>query len=195
MDRLRAAIGGPLGIPVEYIPSPNRGYIHERRWVRCIIWHITDGAFEGALDWLTSPASQASSNYIISRQGRVVCLVPPDESAWANGRINRPNLLNPIVRQAVESGVNPNTWSVSIEWEGKPVVRGGDPPTNAQLVAGIRLTAWLAMRYNLTVDYVHLFGHRDWDSVDRRDCPGFTDAQWVAWTARAREEAKRMRGW
>lgn len=162
-------------------PSPNRGYPSGVHRVDAIIWHITQGS--NSLGWLTNPASGASSNYLIARDGTIHELVPPVESAWANGRVCNPDADHnqPLITKWVAEGVNFNRRTVSIEHEGMSSLGQGGSLTAAQIAATVRLTAWLCQTFNLTPDAQHVFGHFEIDSCDRPNCPGFSRGEWLGW--------------
>ena len=152
-------------------PSPNK-WVGGRK-VEAIVDHITDGT--NSLGWLTSPASNASSNYLIRRDGWIYQLVPPTESAWTNGQWNQPDLSNPLVAQWRKDKVNPNLRTLTIEHECTRAQR----LTAAQRSASIWLQAWLCQEFNVPADPTHIFGHNLIDSVNRKYCPGFTGEEWA----------------
>ena len=81
--------------------------------------HKTLGSFKSALSELTSPENKKSANFLISREGNVVELVPPNMAAWANGIISNPSKTFKTValRNFYGGYVNPNLYSISIEFE------------------------------------------------------------------------------
>lgn len=173
----------PVPKPVMYLrhPSPNRnGYAGTRR-VDAVIWHVTAGGFVGSLDWLTNPASGASSNYLLNKDGAIYELVPPTEDAWANGAVNQPDTRNPLIPKWQAEGVNFNQRTISIELvretsaNGQP---GGFTPAQYQRL--VALTAWLCQEFRLTPDRTHIFGHRTIDSVNRPHCPGLAESEWFS---------------
>jgi N-acetyl-anhydromuramyl-L-alanine amidase AmpD len=162
-------------------PSPNRGYPTGTHRVDAVIWHITQGT--NSLGWLTNPSSGASSNYLIARDGTIYELVPPTESAWANGRVCKPDVDHdqPLITQWLGEGVNFNQRTVSVEHEGWTSYGAGGSLTAAQVDATVRLTAWLCSRFGLPPDGQHIFGHYEIDSCDRPNCPGFSTREWATW--------------
>lgn len=165
-------------------PSPNRGYARGTRRVDAVIWHITAGT--DSLGWLTNPSSGASANYLIARTGTIYELVPPNESAWANGRVCNPDADHnqPLVTKWVAEGGNFNQRTVSIEHEGMSSLGNGGSLTAAQVAATVHLTAWLCQMFRLTPDRQHIFGHFEIDDCDRPNCPGFSQAEWTDWLGR-----------
>lgn len=176
-------------------PSPNRGSYRSPRRVRCVVWHITQGSYGSALNWLRSPESKASANDLISRTGYVANLVPGDEAPWTNGQVHLPVYSQPIVAQTVAQGRNPNTVSYTIECAGYTSRGLGGSLTAEQLAALIIRTAQACMEYYLTADTEHILRHSHWDSVDRADCPGYSRAEMVDWVSAVRALTQEWRGW
>src|SRR5262249_36818732 len=66
-----------------------------------------------------APGKGASANYGIGQNGQIVQFVDDNDTAWANGPIFNPNLdVVPWIAQVHEQGWDPNTLTLSIEWEG-----------------------------------------------------------------------------
>lgn len=169
--------GGSMGsVPrprMTSTPSPNRGGYGTPHRPRAIVAHITAGT--DSLGWLTSPASNASSNYLITSAGAILELVPPTESAWANGQVAAPDTSNPFVAAVLAEGVNFNTRTISIEVER----RAGEPYTAAQREAFVALAAWLCQEFAITPDAAHILPHRQIDGRNRANCPGAVNEAWL----------------
>lgn len=179
-----AAKGGSVAVPkptVSSKPSPNRNGYGSPHDPKAICLHITAGSGASALSWLTSPASQASANYVNMEDGTVHELVPPTESAWANGAVNKPNLSNPIVAATLAAGRNMNTATISIENAGQTSGGKGGSLSAAQVRSLIALCAWLCQRFGIPADRDHIIPHAYVDSVNRPYCPGFSEAEWSSW--------------
>lgn len=185
----------PLADDIIFMPSPNHGYNGQRPWWRAVTWHISQGSLEGTLGWLCNPVSNASAHLVIARNGQIYNLVDLDEPAWCQGRMQQPDLTNPIVAQTWAGGVNPNLRSLSIECVGMSRYWHGGALTDVQSAALQRATAYLCWRFRLTCDRTHILGHYQWDSVDRHDCPGFSADEWGVWIDRANALCKLWRGW
>jgi len=170
------------------LPSPNRGYNngHVHR-PEALLWHVTDGT--DSRDWLTSPASNASSNYLIRREGKRYELVPPTIPAWANGVVKNPNRANLLIAKWLAEGCNFNQRVISLEFEGKSSFGKGGSLTLAQIAAGIELSAWLCQEFDIAPDRAHIFGHNQIDSVNRANCPGFSEQEWNRWVLGVKELA------
>lgn len=170
--------------PMSTMPSPNKGGYATPHKPEAICWHVTVGGAAGSLSWLTNPASNASSNYLVDRTGKIYELVPPTESAWANGQLNKPDMANPVIKGWVDGKLNPNTRTISIECEritsANEQPGGFTAPQHDSLVA---LSAWLCATLGIAPDRTHVIGHYQIDSVSRQHCPGLAPAEWAAWIA------------
>ena len=169
--------GGKMNKPsVVSLPSPNRGGYQGTRREDALVLHITQGT--DSRSWLCNPASDASANYLIERDGTIYELVPPDESAWANGVVDNPNTNNALINKWLSEGINFNQRTISIEHEGFTSNNHGGSLSAAQTDATIRLQAWLCSQFNIAPDQDHILGHYEVDSVNRPFCPGFSAAEW-----------------
>jgi hypothetical protein len=122
--------------------------------------------------WFTNQESGASSHFGIGKDGTIHQYVALEDAAWANGKMQTPDMSIPWVKDCYEHGVNPNLCTVSIEYEG---AHSGPPdwaPTEAQYQAGLALTRWLCEQLGITPDPHTIVGHFQIDSVDRPYCPG-----------------------
>jgi len=168
------------------VRSPNKGGYAASHEPEAIVWHICEGSYESSLSWLCNPASGASSNYLIGRDGHINELVPPHESAWCNGDVNDPDLDNPVVAGWVAEGANPNTRCISIENAGYSTYwQPGALVTPQQVDALVSLTAWLCDEFFITPDRVHIIRHQQVNNVERHNCPGFSEEQeMLPWVGR-----------
>lgn len=143
-----------------------------------IVNHITAASTaKSSINWFVSPASQASSNYIVDKDGMVYEMVPIEYAAWANGTTSNGDnrdyhkATNAIVKSRPH---NANLYTVSIEH----VNEGGGALTNAQLEATIELHKYIRSEvqriYNRTIpaDRAHIVGHFEITPITRPDCPG-----------------------
>jgi hypothetical protein len=163
-------------------PSPNKGGYSSPHRPEAICWHVTVGSAQSSLGWLTNPQSNASSNYLIARTGTIYELVPPTESAWANGAVNKPDMGNPVIAGWINAPANPNTRSVSVEHE-RTRSANNQPGgfTEAQHRATVRLAAWLCQEFAIPADRTHVIRHAQLDSVNRQYCPGLAEDEMQAW--------------
>lgn len=167
----------------------------ERRRVRCVVWHITDGGFTGSIDWLCNPSSNASANDIINRDGVVHNIVPGRLAPWTNGRLCLPDRNYAIPAQAANGGTNPNWWSYTIENVGTTTRGKSGALSQPQIAALILRTAQACVEYKLSADEQHILRHSHFDSCDRANCPGFAPWEMVAWTQAVWAVTTAWRGW
>ncbi len=160
-------------------PTPNV-FTSGKRTPVAIVCHIEAGSDIATQAWFANPAAQASANFSISKAGAVSCYVDPrgGYSPWANGILDGQDaVVNTLL--GAEGGANPNLWTVSIEHEGSPPDQIVNYP--AQFAASTQLTAWLCEQFRIPADRSHILGHYEFDSVNRPECPGWTEATWEAY--------------
>jgi N-acetylmuramoyl-L-alanine amidase len=191
MRRDKAAPEGPDLPGAIWHPSPNLWCGRDGSAVEGIVLHGTaggDGPSVAAM--LSDPAREASTHFVIGRDGAVFQLVRLRDSAWGNGIPDHPRW--PLVTE--RGGVNPNRYTVSIE-HAKHSADNSDPLTDAQLVSSVALVRWLLSvlpELGLATErFVErrdsgalrdiVIGHCDIDSVNRAHCPGTWD--WDAFVA------------
>jgi N-acetyl-anhydromuramyl-L-alanine amidase AmpD len=127
-----------------------------------IVVHIAEGYLEGAYSWFNNPVSQASSHYMIGKNGDIWQFVANENTAWHAGVVLNPswNLLKP--------GVNPNFYTFGIEHEGFT----GELWTIPMVEASAELIGTLCREYQIPLDRNHIIGHYQINSVNRSNCPG-----------------------
>jgi len=141
-------------------PSPNfrvgrNGYKPE-----VIVIHIMAGSLAGTDSWFANPASQVSSNYGIGFNGEIHQYVKDQDTAWAQGRVDKPSF------SLYKPGVNPNLYCLSIEHEGQNLALAPE----AQLKASVELVQSLAKKWNIPLDREHVIGHYQIYSL-KPNCP------------------------
>lgn len=172
------AVESPPAVPA---PSPNRnGYDGPRR-VEAVVWHISERDEAGGLSWLRSPKSQVSCNDVIGRSGTVYELVPTGEDAWCNGDLKAADTTNATIARwlAEEPPPNPNQRTHSIEFIGRSSWGRGGSLAPAQRAAGVQRTAYILQLHGLPPTRETILGHRQINGIDKRGCPGFSDAEWA----------------
>ncbi len=146
-----------------------------------ITYHITEGSYDGTIAWEKNPASGVSSNFIVSRTGRITQLVPINKSAWANGTTESSTKKYYYGRSTnkhiLERKGNANNYTISIENEGFYGITGG-ALTNMQLKANIELTQYIREQVksiygiDIPIDRDHLIGHCEINPKEKPYCPG-----------------------
>jgi N-acetyl-anhydromuramyl-L-alanine amidase AmpD len=123
-------------------PAPNfSAALRKPQQIRFIVVHVTEGSFWGSVAWLRNPSSHGSANFVVSRGGHIVELVPPHDIAWHAG--------NWVV----------NTESVGIEHAGMTDSPSGF--TMPEYRASARLVAYLARLFLIPIDRRHIIGHSE----------------------------------
>jgi len=140
--------------------SPNFSLGRNGKRIIAIVNHITAGAFNGAVAWLSNPASQASAHYVVSKMGEIVQLVAEENRAWHAGMVKNPNW-------SLYDGTNPNNYTIGIEHEGYDGTL-----SELQYQATLWLHKQIITKYGLPADTNHIIGHYRVDSVNRPNCPG-----------------------
>jgi N-acetyl-anhydromuramyl-L-alanine amidase AmpD len=123
-----------------YVTSPHYSS-RDGTEVDTIVIHTTQGSYSGAVAWFQNPSSEVSSHYIIrSSDGHITQMVQLENRAWHSGNSNY------------------NARSIGIEHEGY-VSDPGRWYTDALYERSAALVRWLAERYNVSRDRLHLIGH------------------------------------
>jgi N-acetyl-anhydromuramyl-L-alanine amidase AmpD len=177
--------GGPDRREAIWHPSPNFWPGRAGCGVEGIVLHGTAGGDgPGVAAFLSDPATEASTHFVIGQDGTVFQLVRLRDSAWGNGIPNHPSW--PPIDEL--GSINPNRYTVSIE-HAKRSADNSDPLTAAQLRSSVALVRWLLTelpRRGLAGNrlVVHrdagelaeiVIGHFQIDSVNRARCPGTWD--------------------
>lgn len=124
--------------------------------------HVMEGTEDAANSWFENESSDVSSNYGISRNGRIEMYVREEDTAWAQGRV-----FNPTARRVLKRlDANPNSYIISIEFEGS----GKEPLTEAQKVSGAWLIRDIAERRQIEISRESVIGHHE--IYAKKTCPG-----------------------
>ena len=144
------------------------------RRIKAIFIHVAEGGERGVTSHFNNPSVEASAHYLVCKDGRVIQYVRDEDTAFANGRLNAPNLDDPLIAEWVRTGVNPNSESLSIETERFHQER----LTPAQQASLNELVAAKTREFGLPTDGSRLYGHNEVDSVSRARCPSLIRAEW-----------------
>ncbi|MHB8604750.1 MAG: N-acetylmuramoyl-L-alanine amidase, partial [Thermoplasmatota archaeon] len=106
--------------------------------INTIVIHTAEGSYSGTISWFQNCNAQASSHYVVAKDGRVAAMVRDEDIAWHAGWWDT------------------NTHSIGIEHEGYTYTCCY---TQAQYEASAKLTRWLADRYGVPLDRTHIIGH------------------------------------
>lgn len=125
--------------------------------------HVMEGTEQAANEWFENEASDVSSNYGVAKVGRIECYVPEEDTAWTQGRVDKPTARLVLARP----DANPNQYCISIECEGS----GKEPLTPIQKEAVVWLINDIRSRNPLiTLDRDHIIGHHE--IYSKKTCPG-----------------------
>lgn len=125
--------------------------------------HVTEGTEQAANEWFENEKSDVSSNYGARKDGEIEMYVAEDDTAWTQGRIDRPTAK--VVLQRPDA--NPNSYCISIECEGS----GEEPLTPKQKASVVWLINDIRSRHPLiALDRDHIIGHHE--IFSKKSCPG-----------------------
>lgn len=141
--------------------SPNYSTGRKCKSIIAIVDHITAGLMPGTLSWLCNPSAQASSHYLVCKDGQIYQLVEDENTAWHAGIVNDPDW-------SLYDGTNPNRYTIGIEHE---CLEGGEL-TEAQYQSTFWLHKYLIDKWNIPADTDHIIGHYRIDSINRPNDPG-----------------------
>lgn len=130
--------------------------------VDVIVIHVMEGTEEAANSWFENEASDVSSNYGIAKDGRIEMYVKEENTAWAQGRVDKPTAKIVLARP----DANPNSYCISIEHEGS----GKEGLTDAQKASSVWLIQDIAKRRKIPIDRDHIIGHHE--IYSKKTCPG-----------------------
>lgn len=136
--------------------------------IEYLVYHIQDGTTVSSLDWWANgPGVQASSNYMVQRDGSILIVIPEQHGPWTNGDDMYPT---PAGQPLVDLPGNSNIWSVTIEAEGTPA----DPPTNypRQMDALEWLTRDIVARNPALTPASRRIQHADVNRIGKPNCAG-----------------------
>jgi N-acetyl-anhydromuramyl-L-alanine amidase AmpD len=126
-----------------------------------IVVHISAGSLTSMTSWFSTPNSQASAHYGISKDGKILQYVEEENKAWHAGRVNNPSF------KLYKQGVNPNLYTIGIENEGLDLSLA----PQIQLDTLCELIKDVAKRWNIPLDRDHIIGHFQIDAINRPYCP------------------------
>jgi len=145
-----------------------------------IVNHITEGSYDGAVNWLLNPLSNVSAHFVVAKDGRITQLVPLTDTAFCNGTTNagdRRDNHHSEIPHIVSRKVNANYYTISIENEGfHGEAEGALPPT--QLKANIWLTGHIIREVErlygkqIPICRNHIIGHSCVTPLSKPNCPG-----------------------
>lgn len=145
-----------------------------------IVVHISAGSLTSMTSWFSTPNSQASAHYGISKNGTILQYVSESDKAWTQGNVNNPTSEIILSRP----GVNPNLYCLSIENEGLDLQQA----PQLQIDTLCALIKDIATRNQIPLDRKHIIGHFEIDSKNRPFCPSPKHSIMDSIVARLQEE-------
>ncbi len=137
-----------------------------------IVEHMMQGSIEETWSYFDGQTSDAqarvSAHYGVARDGRVWQFVADEDSAWANGILQKPDTSLVWLKEVYEEDVNCNLVTLAIEYEGF----SGEPLTGQQYQAAQILHRRLLQQWEIPPDPQHIIGHDRIDSLERAANPG-----------------------
>lgn len=129
--------------------SPNFGKGRQGYKPELIVIHIMSGSLSGTDSWFATTKSQVSSHYGVGNKGEIHQYVEEENTAWANGRVDRPTA------KLLKRDINPNLYTLSIEHEGQDLSKAPE----SLLKASAELIRYLCTKYSIPLDREHIIGH------------------------------------
>ena len=165
--------GGAVYVGSPYFSSRNN------TGPEAFVLHVMDGTLAGCDSWFNSQQNlgQVSAHFGMNRSGELHQYVYLTNGAHANGAIENWNLK--LIKENNYS--NPNTWTVSLEMEGKGPFNDCWPE---QFEAAAQLCAWVFKEVlfksgatGVAIDRDHILQHSDISPTSRPNCAGWTEAR------------------
>lgn len=147
-------------INITWKGSPNFTIGRSGQLPIAIVVHIMEGSLAGTDDWFSKPISQVSAHYGIGKNGDVHQYVQEADTAWHGGAV-----LNPSWK-LIKPGVNPNSYTIGIEHEGKST----DVWTDKMKASSVELIKDICSRYHIPIDRSHIIGHYE-ITTNKVNCP------------------------
>jgi murein DD-endopeptidase MepM/ murein hydrolase activator NlpD len=176
---LKAAMGGSAPVepvqPITDIIWEGTSNFHDRRGQVpvSIFYHITDDMnFSNVRSWFQNATSQASAQFVITRDGMPHQFVGSAKAAWTNGDVQSPRTdilwINEAVRKVRQGLANFNDYTIALEFinDSRNVI------TDLQIERAIQITKYYDATYHIPKNRGHHNRHADVNSVTRPNCPG-----------------------
>ncbi len=157
-----------LDFHIEWKGSPNFWSGRNGQQAIAICDHIMEGSMAASNDWFKNRRADASSHFGVARDGRIWQWVKVEDTAWANGPMQQPDLSIGWLADCFKNEINPNHRTISIEHEG----HSGEAFTEKQYQATLWLHRYLCGLYNIQAERQFIIGHYQIMAHDRAHCPG-----------------------
>lgn len=145
---------------IDFKMSPNFAVGRCGNVPEAFVIHVTEGNFEGAVEWCLNPAAQVSYHYIVNKNGKITQLVEDKDTAWHAGLVKNPTPLGELYAP------KPNLKTMGIAYAGFAIAG----PSFEQMRAICELIRHLSAIHSIALDSRHVITHHDirTDKV----CPG-----------------------
>jgi N-acetylmuramoyl-L-alanine amidase len=128
------------------IPSTN--FSERKSPIDMLVFHYTDmESTKAALSWMTNPAAEVSSHYLIDEVGEIYQLVEEEKKAWHAGE------------SFWQGDTNLNNYSIGIELSNPGHSHGYQPFPEAQITALVTLSRDIQKRWSIPIS--RILGHSD----------------------------------
>lgn len=136
-----------------------------------LVLHVTDGTADSTFFHFMNPKSQVSAHYLVLRLGEIWQFVSNDMAAWHAGRVYKPTARMVLERDVnrINGLYNPNDWTLGIEIEKVQ----GQEIAETQYKTLYELVDHLTKSFDIAVDRIHIFGHREVYAL--KYCPATLD--------------------
>jgi|GEM_PF-1822637 len=157
-------------ISIELYPVKNFWKGRGQQHPVAIVEHTMQGTLEDTFRYFNGDLGNypVSAHYGVGRDGRIWQFVAVEDTAWANGIVQDYDITLDWVTEALREGVNLNSITISIEYEGY----SGEPLTQEQYEAALELHRQLLAQWNILADEQHIIGHSHLDRLERAADPG-----------------------
>ena len=145
-----------------FIPTWNYKKGRDGYTPEIIVIHIAEGSKQSVIQEFTNPVTQKSTHFLVCKDGEVLQFVQVWDTAWGNGIPVNPTAWE-IKRR---SGLNPNLYTVSIEFEGY----AHEDITGIQYEKGAELLRFLSKELKIALVRELVIGHREIRA--NKSCPG-----------------------
>jgi N-acetyl-anhydromuramyl-L-alanine amidase AmpD len=165
--------------PFTFLESPNR-MSRQGQAPLAIVYHVSDDLnLRNVLDWLCKRGSNASSHWVIDRDGTAYQLVGSAMAAFTNGAVLNPRRDIPWLAERADAFIsgreNANWYTITIEHIGKPNL----PFTPEQIATSVAISRYYLHVYpTIARSRGGMMRHSDFASAERgpaADPDGRTD--------------------
>jgi len=145
---------------IDFNASPNFTVGRGGNLPEAFVIHVTEGNFNGALEWCLNPESKVSYHYMVQKNGEITQLVEDKDTAWHAGKMTNPTPYGELYAP------NPNLKTIGIAYAG--FASAG--PSFEQIQAICELIRHLSVIHSIAIDNRYIITHHDIRTD--KTCPG-----------------------